>query len=245
MKTITKTTMSLAAAMGTLALAATSANAATIDISDPLVPAGVGVGDTFRLFFVSSTTLADGNYSNDISAYDALVQGAANATTNLGGFSWFAVGESVNDGNLGTGNGAFAAGSTDVGIFFVNNAKLADNIAGLGSVAPNVTETGGTYNGIVATGQNDVGYYTGTVNTNYRLGPTAPSTQTGAGHSDGTTNWFVGGEYLGTPAGNIDDGAQAHFYAISEDLTVSGVPEPSSAALLGLGGLALIFRRRK
>ncbi len=32
---------------------------------------------------------------------------------------------------------------------------------------------------------------------------------------------------------------------ITSDLTITAVPEPSSAALLGLGGLALILRRRK
>ena len=50
-----------------------------------------------------------------------------------------------------------------------------------------------------------------------------------------------GGANIGTFAENFtfteDGGAGAG--------TLTAVPEPSSAALLGLGGLALIFRRRK
>ena len=34
------------------------------------------------------------------------------------------------------------------------------------------------------------------------------------------------------------------FYAISDTLTVTEVPEPSSIALLGLGGLMIARRRR-
>ena len=30
-----------------------------------------------------------------------------------------------------------------------------------------------------------------------------------------------------------------------DDIVITGVPEPSTTALLGLGGLALILRRRK
>jgi hypothetical protein len=35
------------------------------------------------------------------------------------------------------------------------------------------------------------------------------------------------------------------YDADSVNLNITSVPEPSSTALLGLGGLALIFRRRK
>ncbi len=110
----------LAAAMGSLALAATSANAAVIgqlgileDTANGGINPKTGVawaaGDTYRLFFVSSGTLADGNLSNDISDYDTLVQGAANAA-GLGGANWYCVGESVNDGNVGNSAKMFVGG---------------------------------------------------------------------------------------------------------------------------------------
>ena len=38
------------------------------------------------------------------------------------------------------------------------------------------------------------------------------------------------------------DGATWHLYAMTNEVAV---PEPSTTALLGLGGLALILRRRK
>ena len=56
-----------------------------------------------------------------------------------------------------------------------------------------------------------------------------------AGQSGGTQNTAVPGQVSFTGAANVQ--------AITFDGTV--VPEPSSTALLGLGGLALILRRRK
>ena len=44
---------------------------------------------------------------------------------------------------------------------------------------------------------------------------------------------------------NITNGGDASFLAFSEIRFGSVVPEPSTTALLGLGGLALILRRRK
>ena len=52
----------------------------------------------------------------------------------------------------------------------------------------------------------------------------------------------------GDPVGNSTAetyGFQVNTSAASHSLTITAVPEPSSTALLGLGGLALILRRRK
>ena len=43
----------------------------------------------------------------------------------------------------------------------------------------------------------------------------------------------------------VADGAFTDFFAVDASGNLAVVPEPSSAALLGLGGLALIMRRRK
>lgn len=51
------------------------------------------------------------------------------------------------------------------------------------------------------------------------------------------------GTFQANASGILTIGATSEFSAVSFDVTA--VPEPSSTALLGLGGLALILRRRK
>lgn len=71
-----------------------------------------------------------------------------------------------------------------------------------------------------------------------------------------STNWVEDSYLIITLKANTDPGfimgedANANyqfgsFGATDAQLTVTAVPEPSSAALLGLGGLALMLRRRK
>jgi hypothetical protein len=56
-----------------------------------------------------------------------------------------------------------------------------------------------------------------------------------------TSSTWVGG------SGSEGDGVRRSAYALSEQIQIAAVaaPEPSTTALLGLGGLALILRRRK
>ena len=68
------------------------------------------------------------------------------------------------------------------------------------------------------------------------------SMKTAAFALDTTSTSYLGGEAVRANAAlgsNWDQHFEANFN------TVSSVPEPSSTALLGLGGLALILRRRK
>ena len=68
------------------------------------------------------------------------------------------------------------------------------------------------------------------------------SMKTAAFALDTTSTSYLGGEAVPANAAlgsNWDQHFEANFN------TVSSVPEPSSTALLGLGGLALILRRRK
>ena len=65
---------------------------------------------------------------------------------------------------------------------------------------------------------------------------------------DGTTTVFasLGIDNWGEAnAVNLDGDTIAYFQEGSLQLVVESIPEPSSTALLGLGGLALIMRRRK
>ncbi len=68
--------------------------------------------------------------------------------------------------------------------------------------------------------------------------------------SDGSATWVeanaaIDGIASGTLAFGISDSNDAVLFGARNTLTQLPVPEPSSAALLGLGGLALILRRRK
>tara|TARA_B110000483_G_C18124545_1_gene515046 strand:- start:16 stop:780 length:765 start_codon:yes stop_codon:yes gene_type:complete len=69
-------------------------------------------------------------------------------------------------------------------------------------------------------------------------GPTA--FHLGVNPNGGVGNWFTGG---------IDDLKLSTFDPNTDDpvaaLSINAVPEPSSTALLGLGGLALLLRRRR
>jgi hypothetical protein len=69
-----------------------------------------------------------------------------------------------------------------------------------------------------------------------------------------TGEGIVGSIPVGTTPTAIDSldltatgtaGGDINYFGIGGDFTVDVVPEPSSTALLGLGGLALILRRRK
>ncbi|MEZ7956382.1 MAG: PEP-CTERM sorting domain-containing protein [Rubritalea sp.] len=50
--------------------------------------------------------------------------------------------------------------------------------------------------------------------------------------------------FTGTAGDNLDGSVDAHRFGLN-GLQINQVPEPSTTALLGLGGLALILRRRK
>lgn len=188
-----KTTMSLAAAMGTLALAATSANAAVISVSDYVISTGVGVLDPN-----TGTTFGDsGNQLND------------NVTSTSGSntVGW--------DYNSGTDRPltTFDLGSAwDVQTIDIYTRTSNGTIT---SIDISVSLDDSTYSTV----------------TNYAF--SAPTASLDVSLLDNA-------RYVRVTTYSTD------WSMISEvDFNGDAVPEPTTTALLGLGGLALILRRRK
>ncbi len=137
--------------------AAQQQQAPTVPADSPLVPTGLGPGDSFRLLFVTSTTTRA--ESADIAAYNGFTQARAAANTNLADFSGqftayvstAAVDAKDNTGATGTG----------VSVHWLGGDKVADDYADLqdgdwDSVSGK-TEGGGSYTGLVWTGGNKQG----------------------------------------------------------------------------------------
>ncbi len=187
-----KTTMSLAAAMGSLALA-TSANAAVISVSDYVISTGVGVLDPN-----TGTTFGDsGNQLND------------NVTSTSGSntVGW--------DYNSGTDRPltTFDLGSAwDVQTIDIYTRTSNGTIT---SIDISVSLDDSTYSTV----------------TNYAF--SAPTASLDVSLLDNA-------RYVRVTTYSTD------WSMISEvDFNGDAVPEPTTTALLGLGGLALILRRRQ
>jgi hypothetical protein len=243
------------AAVAGLALAAGSANGATLTgqlgILDLAANSGnnpnTGVAwaenDTYRLVFVTTTTA--NTLSTAIGDYNTLVQADANASSlNLSPVTWKAVGSTSTVNaidntmtNTGAANGAFflVDGMTVV----ANNISTGGFWASGHLAAINLDQNGNTRSVDVNVGSTNGG---GLANGNKAFGNEADGdarvTIGRSGDAGNSWNYVLN-------SGNT--GARS-FYGMSEVLTVAtvaAVPEPSSTALLGLGGLALMFRRKR
>ena len=123
----------------------------------PIVPEGMGPGDSFRLLFVTSTTTTA--ESSDIADYNAFAQARAAANTNLAGFSGqfraliSTAGVNIKDNTATTGTG--------VPVHWLGGEKAADDYADLYDVSwdsvSGLTEAGSSYTGLVWTGGNGYG----------------------------------------------------------------------------------------
>ena len=204
-----KTTMSLAAAMGSLALA-TSANAASV-AAVSISGGSVGLtGYASGWTFSTSTTI----YVTDLGKFDA------------------------NGGGLGA--------DVQVGIYSVATDSLITSTTVLASSTP---EANGSYNA----------YYASItpltlVAGDYFVAATDQGTDSFVRNDSRTMapeiTWGTGRALSGS-SGTLQATVSAYgttgsgYFGGTFKYDTSPVPEPSTTALLGLGGLALILRRRK
>jgi hypothetical protein len=204
-----KTSMSLAAAMGSLALA--TANGASIfdDLSNELADPSITTSETAHsgsfladnvfdgIVATASGQYATGNPTN--SAADAFIDFDFTTATTIGGFVFY---------QRDSGNDQV----TDFDLIFSNNADFTAPVATLNFAT------------------------TGTPDFTLVADPTGTPTRQEFEFVSSVNARYVKWE-VNASASIYDGAAEMEFWA--------PVPEPSSAALLGLGGLALIFRRRK
>jgi len=199
-----KTTMSLATAMGSLAIATTSANAAAMSFGTMNTIGGDGLAGSGNVVYFSPTS-------------GWVASPALSSGDDDGGQIWLGTGSIT-----GTSDGdKVAAGDYTIAFqydFYSGSGQslLAEVYAWDGSTA-------------TLLGSNDFG----TVDANNAT--VDFSFSVGAGSSE------IGQDFQ---LKFTDAGGYTHIDNITGDFTAA-VPEPTTTALLGLGGLALILRRRK
>jgi len=224
-----KTTMSLATAMGTLALATTSANAVIladdftgVDLTtDGIAVVAGGAWDTENGVSADTSILLNKDHRFAVFAGVINPDQYANTGSYIGTISLTVMGSDINltsldlEYKLLDGNGNAQANSNNKSGF--TTVKL-DGSGVIGSIPLS------PYTAIPG-------------DTNIDIDRSVDLT--------GTTLLANQSYTLTIESGG--DGGDGHFKSI-DSLTLNGdvvVPEPSSTALLGLGGLALLLRRRK
>ena len=266
-----KITKKLAVVAG-IVLTVASANAALISeygILDLTANGGInpntGIawadGDQYRLAFHTLNKFTAS--STDSALYNARVTAEAQLNAGLTGSTWFAmISTTTTNARVNTGTN----GAAGVAVFAMDGTSaIARNNADIwdGWSNPFATDpTGLTGNSTVRTGTvyyspflNQHGNQTFEVDVNHGVKVWTGSTTNGTAvvgqeaGSVGNTNTGNTNANNATRVWNRGNESNLNtnsYYALSEVLTVTNVvPEPSSTALLGLGGLALILRRRR
>ena len=233
-----------ASALGTFAPVVALASPA------PTGVVGADITGAYRLVFVTAGLTA--TTSTSISTYNSFVGSeAALAGSVLPSSSWAVLGSTAttnavaNANALCNGNSAcINAPLYEVVVNTTTNSlsdvlvasSIASMFSGNISSTINALQTGATIGGTVATGTND----NGTTATGNELGATQVAL--GLAIVPGNPQTEVGMFNVTTSS----LGSNKSLYGISGLLQGTAVPEPASAALLGVGaGLMLVMRRRR
>jgi len=192
--------------------------------TNPATGSAWQAGDTYHLVFITNNAI-DGT-STDIADYNAFVQSEAD-TAGYGSVNWFAMGSTADTDAIDnapiTGPVFNIADESNVGL---DEADFYDlDFSNSGSP----TQLDGSNKNL----------FTGTLG-----GGTAHAGEE-LGAEDGTTRIAWSGWSNWSSAWRAEDNTNAqdfHQLAVSQELTM--VPEPTSLALLGLGGLLVARRRR-
>ena len=222
-----KKLLSVLSVFALAAIAAGTASAGSI-----ATPTGLNPGDQFRIVFLSTTTTPATN--SNLSTYDSIVSSDATGYT-YGGNSpiWKAI---VSSAGIDAKDHIGLQSTSVVPLYTVSGTKVSGGNLWSGALLNQITvqidgslSSTGVWTGTSVDG---TGYSTremGTISTRYGLSSSSNSTWISQNRSSSATSRAL--------------------YGISEVLTVpSAVPEPSTAMLAGLGGLAALvysFKRKR
>jgi len=213
------------------ALAAGSASAGPIN-----TPTGLTPGDQFRIIF--TTTAYSAATSSNLATYDSFVSNDASGTTYNGNqVTWKAI---VSNLSTNARDHIGLQSTSIVPIYTPDGTKVSNgNLWSTLLAQVNKNIDGGTQGRgqNTWTGTNGNGTTSGS---GYAMGQATPRTGNNAQRDE---RWLSNS--------TLDNTQTRRLYGISETLTVpsiSAVPEPSTAMLAGLGGLAALvysFKRKR
>ena len=211
------------------ALAAGSASAGPIK-----TPTGLTPGDQFRIIF--TTTAQSQATSSDLATYDSFVSNDASGTTYNGNqVTWKAI---VSNLSTNARDHIGLLSTSIVPIYTADGTRVSNG--NLWST-PLLAKVNRDSNGNI---QNTRTVWTGTTGAGVSLG---------SGYAVGEATPAIGNNAVQNNSGWLEANSASntttrYLYGISDILTVPAVPEPSTAMLAGLGGLAALvysFKRKR
>jgi hypothetical protein len=192
------------------------------------VPEGLGVGDSYRLIFVTSTTTTATESS--AAYYNNFVNSLAQSVPELAalGTTWTVAGNLV---GINTWQNTGTTGDDAIPIYRLNGSVFAANytaLKGAPTVPVSYNELGVATVARVWTGMSEAMSVPG------MSSPIGNGGSVEAGSSDNA--WYTWGFH------GMDPNTENRLYAMSGVITV--IPEPATFGMLGAAAIAMLLRRR-